>query len=212
MPISVYIADKRKILRQGLLKMIEFDSDLYSVGDTSDGYKCISGVTTNKPDVVIMSTALDTISANRTCDILKKNYPNIKCILLSDNNDNETLYQAMEYGFKGFITDDCDFDTFKAAVVDVYNNKKYIQKDVMKGNDSKEHTERELQQLNSLSERETMVLKLLCHGMSNKQIAEELNISEYTVKNHMANILRKLEVNDRTQAIVFAIKNGFLRM
>lgn len=133
--------------------------------------------------------------------------------MLTVHNEVEYLIRAMEMGVDGYIMKDSESAELKRAIYMIINNKQYIQPSLIPALNSRlANRDNEKNKIESLTKREKEVLIQVVDGMSNKEIALNLDISERTVKNHVSNIFKKIDVSDRTQAAVFAIKNNFIRI
>ncbi|MDO5340152.1 MAG: response regulator transcription factor, partial [Eubacteriales bacterium] len=143
--------------------------------------------------------------------IIKEQKMLCKVIMLTRHNEIDYLMKALEIGCDGYILKESSFDTLKKAIFKVYSGDKYIEPNMMPLlNANMEEKSNVKKKISELTRREIDVLKMIASGAFNKEIASTLNISERTVKNHVSNIFKKIEVSDRTQAAVFAIKNGII--
>ena len=144
---------------------------------------------------------------------LKMRKSKINVLVLTVHNEVEYLMKAVDIGVSGYILKDSESSELKKAIFAIANGETYIQPNLIPVLNSKMiEKNRDEGKIDSLTKRELEVLKLLAVGMYNKEVAEKLNISERTVKNHVSNISKKLEVTDRTQAAVFAIKNNMIQL
>lgn len=205
--INVMIADDHSMIREGLKQLLELDGDIQVIEEAKDGKDCLSKLKNCHPDVLLLDINMPQMNGLQVLEILKENNNDIKVLVLTMHNEIEYLLKAVEIGIKGYMLKDSSFTELKEAILAVYNGEDYIQPGLIPMLNS-EITKRDSNQekLASLTRREYEVLKLLAVGMFNKDIAAKLIISERTVKNHVSNIFRKLDVTDRTQAAVFAIR------
>lgn len=207
--IRVVIAEDHSMIREGLKRLLEFESDIRVVDGFSDGKSLVDNYLSIKPDVVLMDINMPVLNGLEALSVIKELDNDAKVVMLTIHHDKEYLFKALELGASGFILKDADADVLIDAIRNVYCGRTYIQP-TMTGDLVTEY--KRIKSGNSdpgrlLTSREVEVLKLLARGMLNKEIANELYISEKTVKNHISNIFRKLDVQDRTQAAVYAIKN-----
>lgn len=209
MKISILIADDHSMIREGLKQLLELEQNFNVIGFADNGRKAIDKINELHPDILLLDVNMPVLGGIETLAEIRKNNINVKVIMLTIHNEREYLIKAVELGCDGYILKESDSDELKNAIYNVYEGKRYIQPNMTpmlnsylasKAEDDKK--------LVGLTKREIQVLKLVAEGMFNRDIAERLEISERTVKNHIANILKKIQVSDRTQAAVFAIKNN----
>lgn len=207
--IKVMLAEDHSMIREGLKQLLELEEDIRVTADFPDGKIAVEKYPEVRPDVVLMDINMPVVNGLEALEKIKEIDGNAKIVMLTIHQDREYLLKALELGALGYILKDADSRVLIEAVRSVYNGQTYIQpsmanelvseyKRIKSGNDDPR---------NLLTDREVEVLKLLARGMLNKEIANALYISEKTVKNHISNIFRKLDVQDRTQAAVYAIKN-----
>lgn len=209
MKISILIADDHSMIREGLKQLLELEQNFNVIGFADNGRKAIDKINELHPDILLLDVNMPVLGGIETLAEIRKNNINVKVIMLTIHNEREYLIKAVELGCDGYILKESDSDELKNAIYNVYEGKRYIQPNMTpmlnsylasKAEDDKK--------LVGLTKREIQVLKLVAEGMFNRDIAERLEISEITVKNHIANIFKKIQVSDRTQAAVFAIKNN----
>lgn len=209
MKISILIADDHSMIREGLKQLLELEQNFNVIGFADNGRKAIDKINELHPDILLLDVNMPVLGGIETLAEIRKNNINVKVIMLTIHNEREYLIKAVELGCDGYILKESDSDELKNAIYNVYEGKRYIQPNMTpmlnsylasKAEDDKK--------LVGLTKREIQVLKLVAEGMFNRDIAERLEISERTVKNHIANIFKKIQVSDRTQAVVFAIKNN----
>ncbi len=209
MPIRILIADDHSIVREGLKQLLELDGDIVVVGQAGDGYECLSLLNKLKPDVLLLDINMPNLDGLKVLNIMKEEKMESKVLILTIHNEIEYLLKAVDIGCNGYVLKDSDSALLKKAIYNVYNGEMYIQPSLTPLlNSNLSDRDNYKDKLNELTRREYDVLKLLAEGYFNKEIASTLNISERTVKNHVSNIFKKIGVSDRTQAAVFAIKNG----
>ena len=211
MAIKIMIADDHSMIREGLKNLLELEGDIEVVAEAVDGEDCLEKLKTVKPDVLLLDinmpkkTGLDVLSE------LKDKNSKIKVLVLTVHNETEYLMKAVEIGINGYVLKDSESAELKKAIFTIAEGENYIQPSLIPALNSKmiEKNEDEIK-IESLTKRELQVLKELAVGKFNRDIAKEMEISERTVKNHISSIFKKLDVTDRTQAAVFAIKNNLI--
>lgn len=165
-----------------------------------------------KPDIILMDINMPVINGIQAIKMLKEEPENYKIIVLTLHQDREYLFKTLQLGCEGYVLKDAESSVLIDAIRSVYRDQTYIQPN-MTGELVKEFNrvtlyEQDKSIVNNLTNREVEVLKLIAEGMINKEIAKTLYISEKTVKNHISNIFKKLDVNDRTQAAIYAFKHN----
>ena len=213
MSIKVIIADDHKLIRQGIVQLLEFDNDIEIVGQAKDGVECLSLINKIPADVLLLDINMPKKNGIEVLQSLKNKRKKIKVLILTIHNETEYLIKAVDIGVNGYILKDSGFDELKNAIHIVHEGESYIQPSLIPALNSrlvKRDVEKEKIEL--LSKREMGVLILVAQGFSNRDIAKKLEISERTVKNHLSNIFKKIQVADRTQASVFAIRNNLIQI
>lgn len=207
--IKVIIAEDHLMIREGLKQLLELEEDIKVVAGFSDGKAAVDQYLELMPDVVLMDINMPVLSGLEALEQIRAMDPTAKVVILTFHQDRDYLLKALELGAMGYILKDADSKVLVEAVRSVSAGQTYIQPTMANElvNEYKRMKSGSDDPRNLLTEREIEVLKLLSKGMLNKEIAKELFISEKTVKNHISSIFRKLNVQDRTQAAVYAIKN-----
>lgn len=211
--ISVMIVDDHKMIREGLKRILEFEGEVQVIEEADNGQECLNKLKTAKPDIILLDINMPVMNGIETLQALKKKKKKYKVLMLTVHNEVEYLLKAVDIGIDGYLLKDSDSSELKRAITSVNNGEKFIQPSLIPLLNSK-LIARDLdkEKLDKLSNREIEVLKLVSVGMFNKEIGKKLDISERTVKNHMSNIFKKIECTDRTQAAVFAIRNGLVNV
>lgn len=207
--IRIMIADDHKMVREGLIKLIEFDQEIRVVGDVCDGADCIAKVQDVKPDVMLLDLNMPNISGLEIFETLKQQKQRPKVLILTVHNEIEYLIRAVDLGVDGYLLKDSSSKELIRAIRFVYEGERFIQPSLIPLLNSKliaRDIDRE--KIDSLTNRELEILKLVAHGHYNKDIASILSITERTVKNHLTNVFQKIDCADRTQAAIFCIRNG----
>lgn len=201
--IRVLLVDDQSLIRQGLRALLELESELEVVGEAENGQAAIDLIKPLQPDVVLMDIrmpVMDGVAATR--EICQK-FPQIKILVLTTFDDDEYVKAAVSYGAMGYLLKDTPSEELATAIRAVHKGYTHLGPGIVK----KLLTKLPLTApavLQELTPRELEVLQLIAAGASNKEIAQKLYISEGTVKNHVTNILNRLNLRDRTQAAIFA--------
>ncbi len=213
MAVKIMIADDHSMIREGLKNLLELDGDIKVIAEAVDGEDCLSRLQEVKPDVLLLDINMPKMSGLEVLRKLKSCRLNLKVLVLTVHNEIEYLLKAVEIGINGYILKDSESAELKKAIFTIVQGETYIQPSLIPALNSKmiEKSADEVR-IDALTRRESEVLKLLAVGMYNKEVAERLDISERTVKNHVSNIFKKLGVTDRTQAAVFAIRNNLIKI
>jgi two-component system NarL family response regulator len=210
------IVDDHEIYRRGLLALLGSDFDV--VAEAQEGGEAVDQALSHHPDVVLMDINLPGMSGIQATREIKARLPTTRVVIISESDDDTVLFDAIEAGVSGYLVKHDDAQTIITAIQHAADGKAYLPPVLaqrvmarvagaingranLPGNPSV-----------PLSARELSVLRLMAHGRRNKEIASQLVISERTVGNHISNIYAKLAIFDRAQAIVYAIKNGIVRV
>lgn len=213
MAISVMIADDHSMIREGLKNLLELDGDIQVIAEAEDGVDCLHKLEIYNPDVLLLDINMPNMNGLEVLENMKSQKMNIKVLVLTVHNEVEYLMKAIDIGVNGYILKDSESVELKKAIFAVNSGETYIQPSLIPSLNSKMvEKNKDYEKIHCLTNRELEVLKLLSFGMFNKEIAEKLSISERTVKNHVSNIFKKLDVTDRTQAAVFAIRNNLIEI
>ena len=207
--IKVLLVDDQSLIRQGLAALLELEPDLEIVGEAENGDIAVKIVAKLNPDVVLMDVRMPIMDGVAATKEIKTNFPNVKVLVLTTFDDDEYVQAALQNGAMGYLLKDTPSEELAVAIRAV--NKGYTQlgpgivKKLM-NQLGKNHIHQSLPpaSLLELTPREKEVLQLIAIGDSNQEIAQKLYISEGTVKNHVTNILNRLDLRDRTQAAILA--------
>ena len=213
MSVNILLADDHMMVREGLKQLLEMDDDINVVGEAGDGYECLDVVSKTNPDIIIMDINMPNLDGLQTLKIMRQENINKKVIMVTLYDDVDYLIKALDYKCNGYVLKNSDFAILKDAIDSVEKNEIYVEPSLtVMLNSSLARRDVKKSMIDSLTKRELEILKLIAQGLLNKEIAAMLNISERTVKNHISNIFKKIDVSDRTQAAVFAIKNGIVEI
>ncbi|AFK87193.1 MULTISPECIES: response regulator [Thermoanaerobacterium] len=202
--INIMIADDHVLLRQGLKQIIELEEDMKVSYQASDGEEAYNLAKNNSPDVILMDINMPNVNGIKAAKMIKNDNPKNKIMFLTIYNDKEYLMEALKIGVEGYILKDADSDELIKAIRIISNGGVYIHPSLIREIENLEKNECK----KDLTDREFEILNLIAEGYSNKEIADKLFLSEKTVKNHVYNIFRKLDVKDRTQAAIYLLKNN----
>lgn len=213
MAIKIMITDDHSMIREGLKNLLELDGDIEVIAEAVDGEDCLDKLLTVTPDVLLLDINMPKMNGLEVLKKLKERKSKVKVLVLTVHNETEYLMKAVEIGINGYVLKDSDSAELKKAICAINDGENYIQPSLIPSLNSKmiEKNEDEIK-IESLTKRELQVLKELAIGKFNRDIAKEMEISERTVKNHISSIFKKLDVTDRTQAAVFAIKNDLIKI
>jgi DNA-binding NarL/FixJ family response regulator len=215
--IRVLIADDQQLVREGLHVLLDLIPDIRVVGEAADGVAAAEQAQRIRPDVVLMDVRmprLDGVAA--TCKV-REMCPDVQVIILTTFDDDEYVFEGLRAGAAGYLLKDVPSEQLAEAIRAAARGEAFIHPSVTRKvvaefarMAEREHVRREQPLVEPLSARELEVLVLLADGLSNQEIAERLTIAPGTVKNHVSNILSKLDVRDRTQAVLRAQEIGLL--
>ncbi|PFA67343.1 DNA-binding response regulator [Bacillus sp. AFS015802] len=224
MATNIVIIDDHQLFREGVKRILEFEPSFNVVAEGDDGSEAMNLVETHEPDVVLMDINMPETNGVEATRELMDRYPDTKVIILSIHDDENYVNHALKTGALGYLLKEMDSEALVEAVKIVAEGGSYVHpkvthnlvaeyKRLANAQNSGGFQQSEVRRpLHLLTRRECEVLQMLADGKSNRGIGEGLYISEKTVKNHVSNILQKMNVNDRTQAVVTAIKNGWVEV
>ncbi|MBQ2745586.1 MAG: response regulator transcription factor [Lachnospiraceae bacterium] len=211
--IKLMIVDDHSMVREGLKQLLELDEDLKVISQASDGCEGIKKLDEDRPDVLLLDINLPNMNGLEMLKEIHERNIDVKVLILTIHNEIDYLMKAVEIGCNGYVLKDSDSNLLKKAIYSVYNGENFIQPSLTPALNAGLAGKSMLDdKVNELTRREIEVLKLIAEGLFNKEIAATLDISERTVKNHVSNIFKKIDVSDRTQAAVFAIKNNLVNL
>jgi len=221
--VKILIVDDHALFRVGIRQILEREPDLEVVAEADDGRTALDAAFATNPDVILMDLSLPAPGGIEVTQRVKRELPAAAIVVLSTDEDEDALFESIKAGAAAFILKDIapeDLVMIIRRVVagEYLINDKVFSKPAVASRVLKEFRELAVYGQEAapifapLSPREVEILDNIAQGMTNKQVAYALSISEQTVKNHMSSILRKLSVNDRTQAVVYAMRQGWIRM
>ncbi|WP_195264332.1 MULTISPECIES: response regulator transcription factor [unclassified Clostridium] len=211
--IRVIVVDDHDLIREGLNRIISFEEDLIICGEFRNGEELLNNIKEYDPDVILLDINMPGKNGIETLKILKILYPNIKIVMLTVENDRKTIMESIDIGADAYILKESAGSEIVNAIRNVYLDEKYIDKSLIKAMflDIKNDVmwkNKEIESLKLLTNRELNILYEISKGLKNKEIAEKLFLSEKTVKNYITSIFKKIEVEDRVQATIYALRNN----
>jgi DNA-binding NarL/FixJ family response regulator len=220
---KILLVDDHALFRVGMRQILEREDDFVIVGEAENARDAFTQATELSPDTVLLDLSLPAPGGIETTQRIKREIPSIGIIALAVAEDEDQLFEAIKAGAAAFILKDINPDDLVTIIRRVRNGEYLINDKVFSRPSVASRVLKEFRELAvygqeaapifaPLSPREVEILDNIAKGMTNKQVAYALSISEQTVKNHMSSILRKLSVNDRTQAVVYAMKQGWIRI
>lgn len=201
--IRLLVADDHALIRKGLVQLIEMEKDIKVISQASNGEEAYKLAKKFMPDLILMDVNMPVMNGIKAAKMLKEEKHPSKVLFLTIYNDREYLLEALKLGVEGYILKDAEYDDLIKAIRTIYNGGVYIHPSLMEEIDNIDQETLK----KDLTPREIEILKLISKGYSNKEIAQKLFLSEKTVKNHVYNIFKKLDVKDRTQAAIYMLKN-----
>lgn len=211
--IKVMIVDDHSLIREGLRQLLEFDGSIEIVGEASNGVECLEKLDECNPEVLLLDINMPEKNGIEVLEQIKEDQSQIKVLILTVHIEMDYLMKAVDIGVDGYILKDSESTELKKAIRTVKGGENYIQPSLIPAlNSQLLSRDTDKDKISLLTNRELEVLVQVANGMFNKEIATNLNISERTVKNHISNIFKKIDVSDRTQAAVFAIKNNIIKL
>lgn len=214
--INVMIVDDQSIIKEGLKMILDSTKDIKVVNLAANGSEALYLCQLNTPDIILMDIKMPVMDGVEATKNIKTNYPRTKIIILTTFDDDEYILEALKGGASGYLLKDASPTEIADAIRTVFKGEAMIQPKIAtkmishftklthsKGKPDEKHK--------ALTDREVEITLLIGQGKNNKEISEELFLTEGTVKNHISNIISKLELRDRTQIAIYAIKNDLLK-
>ena len=213
-PIRVAVVDDQELFRRGLTMLLGVEDDIEVVGEAGDGVAATELAATAVPDVILMDVRMPKRSGIEACVAIKDVAPTARIIMLTVSDEEADLYDAVKNGASGYLLKDSSIDEVAQAIRVVADGQSLISPSmaIKLLDEFKQMSRTDRQQVPSprLTDRELEVLKLVAQGLNNREIAKRLFISENTVKNHVRNILEKLHLHSRMEAVVYAVREKIL--
>ena len=210
--INVMILDSHILFRECLVCLLEKNNLIKNIYEATDLLEARDILETFNIDIVILDITVE-CDGLKLIDYVKTSKVNTKLLVLSSLRDNDTIVKINDLDIDGFILKSTNSNEFFNAIDGILSGKKYIQSELIPIiNNYLIKKDMDSEKINLLTTRELQILKMISHGGKNIEIANKMNISERTVKNHLSHIFEKIEVKDRTQAAVFAIRNNIIEL
>ena len=212
--IKVLIADDQELIRDSLRIVLSGNPD-FSVNTAANGIEVVRAVRRDKPDVILMDIRMPEMDGVQCTQIIKENYPEIKIIILTTFDDDEYIFSALKHGASGYLLKGISADRLMEAIHKVYHGNAMINEDIagkvvkmfsqMARENAAVITVNE-DYIKEITESEWKVIGLVSKGLSNKEIAAELFLTEGSVRNYLSSVLKKLDLRDRTQLAIWAVQ------
>ncbi|MBC7958438.1 MAG: response regulator transcription factor [Vallitaleaceae bacterium] len=213
--IKAMVVDDQVLLKETLLFMLGQDEEIGAYDGGGNGYEALEMCNKIRPDIILMDLRMPKLDGIAATKKIKSQFPHIKIVILTTFEDDETIFKAMEEGADGYIVKDIRPEALILAVKSVYHDLYVMHKSVINSlrqgvhfTSTEKQATSEVVEKFRLTKKEIAIIRLMVDGKSNKDIADELNFTEGTIKNKVSGLLGKLELKDRTQIVVFAIKNN----
>ncbi|MEL7351878.1 MAG: response regulator transcription factor [Cyanobacteria bacterium P01_A01_bin.116] len=204
-PITILVAEDHGIVRQGIVSILQLQEDFTVVAEARDGVEAVELHNLHQPDITLMDLRMPNMEGVDAIARIREGTPKANIVILTTYDTDEDIYRGLQAGARGYILKDADFEDLVDAVRTVHQGKRYLPPNVALKLAERMDSE-------DLTERERDVLSMMARGTSTAVLVEALNISEGTVKFHINHIFQKLGVNDRTQAIIIALRRGLIRL
>lgn len=218
-PIRLLLVDDHALVRKGLASLLSVDSALRVVGEACDGWEALKKTAELRPDLVLMDINMPGLGGLEATRRICKSFPSIKVVILTISEEDQDLFEAIKSGASGYLLKKVQPDELTSMLGGVFRGEapisRFMANKIMTEFATREHRGQQSAEIaeEKLSHRETEVLRLVVHGLTNKEISAKLGIEPTTVKNHLKNILGKLHLRNRVQAAAFALQKGlFPRM
>ncbi len=209
------VVDDQQLFRRGLTMLLAAEPGLEVVGEAGDGVEGTRLAETTAPDVVLLDVKMPKRSGMETCLAIKQAVPSAKIIMLTASDDEGDLYEAVKSGASGYLLKDSSIEEVAQAIAVVADGQSLISPSMaikLIDEFKQMRPAKESGPALRLTDRELDVLRLVAHGLSNKEIAARLFISENTVKNHVRNMLEKLQLHSRMEAVIYAVRENLLEL
>lgn len=215
--IDVVLVDDHNLFREGIKFLLSQIGNLNVVGEAANGKELIDYLETiEQPDIILMDINMPEMNGVEACSIVSKKYPGINIIALSMNDEQEYYFKMIQAGAKGFVQKQAGREKLEEAINEVLQGGSYFPEDILRKIifkfGTEDSVENKIEKQYGLTKREKEVLALLCQGYTNAEIAERLFLSPKTIEGHRANLLSKTGTKNSAHLVMFAIKNGIIKI
>ncbi len=215
--INIVLVDDHNLFREGIKFLLTQIGSINVAGEASNGRELIDYLeTNNKPDIIFLDINMPEMNGVEACAFVTKKYPGINVIALSMNDEQEYYFKMIQAGAKGFVQKQAGSEKLEEAINEVLDGGSYFPEDILRTIIFKfgkeDSVENKIEKKYGLTKREKEVLALLCQGNTNVEIAEQLFLSPKTIEGHRANLLSKTGTKNSAHLVMFAIKNGIIKI
>lgn len=213
-PIRILIVDDHAVVRKGLSAILETEETFEVVGEAANGNQAVWKTRSLQPDVILMDLVMPEKDGIAAIKEIKKDDPQAKILVITSFSEDEKVFPAIKAGALGYLLKDSSPDELMQAIQEIYHGKASLHPTIARKliMELKEDEPKSQPSEQVLTAREVDVLNLIAHGLSNQEIANQLMVSETTVRFHVSNILSKLHLANRTQAVLYALKEGYAKL
>ncbi|HTX99626.1 MAG TPA: response regulator transcription factor [Bacteroidota bacterium] len=217
--ITLLVADDHTIVRRGLVSLLSLNPELSIVGEAGDGREAVDLAVKLDPDVVLLDIGMPVLNGFEAAKQIRRKVPHAKILALSAFDNDEYVLEVVHSGANGYILKNTTADELSEAIRSVHNGRSYFSSSVSRAlfeeylkneNPTKNGDDTRLVPRSPLTTREREILQLIAEGETHTQVAEQLHISVRTVDTHCNNIMKKLDIHDRSGLVTYAIKNGIV--
>ncbi len=212
-PVRIMIVDDHPMAREGMKEILNEEETFNIVGEATTGKEAVEQTEAFMPDLILMDINLPDLNGMEATRLIKSKYPYVKIVMVTVSDDIVDLFESIKNGAQGYLLKHVEHDSWIPYLKAIMNDDVQIDKPIAKQilqEFSNHHLIAENKR-DSLSTREREILTLVANGLTNKEISTRLEISEYTVKNHLKNLFQKLHLNNRVQLAKYAYEHGYLR-
>lgn len=214
--IKVLIADDQELIRQSLSIILGLKEEISVVGGVGDGTEVLEFIAKEKPDIILMDIRMPTMDGVECTKIVKEKYPEIKIIVLTTFDDDKYVFSALKYGASGYLLKGISVDELEKAIHVVYSGGAMINPEIASkvvelfSEMAQQNYDVmiEAENIEKINDMEWDIIKDVGHGMSNKEIADHIGLTEGTVRNYISTILKKIRLRDRTQLAIWEVQSG----